>query len=377
MSVSIVTVVGLGLIGGSVAAAAQRSGRYARVRGVDTDAEACALAVARGFCQAATTPEEAARAGWFGEGRESLVVLATPVEATIEWLQRLSDWGFAGIVTDVASTKRTVIEAAARAGGAYRFVGGHPMAGSERSGIAAAQATLFDGVYYILTPLGSTDADAYREVHSFVTSLGARVIAVDPEAHDDAVAVVSHVPHVVAAALIALANERAQEAGADLLRLAAGGFKDMTRIAAGSPDLWTGICADNAPAIVAGLDRFVALLERFRDTLASHDLSSVRGWLATAAEVRRSLPAQWVPASTRLQELTVPVEDRPGMVGLVTTAVSRAGCNIEDIEIEHQTEDRATLRLVLTDEGDVAALIAELEAEGFHPQVRWLEAGGD
>jgi prephenate dehydrogenase len=375
MSVSVVTVIGLGLIGGSVAAAAKRSGRYERVRGVDSDEQACAGAVARGFVDEAASPESAECDGWLSGGAGSLVVLATPVHAAVQWLERLRDLGFTGTVTDVASTKRSVVEAAERAGAAYRFVGGHPMAGSERSGIAHADPALFDGAYYILTPLGSTDTEAYRDVHTFVTSLGARVLAIDPRTHDEAVAVVSHVPHVVAAALTRLASAGAEEAGADLLRLAAGGFKDMTRIAAGSPELWTGICAENASAIVAGLDRFAAQVKEFRDTLASGDATAVREWLAAAAEVRRSLPAQWVPASTRLRELTVPVEDRPGMVGLVTTAVSRAGCNIEDIEIDHRSEDRATLRLVLTDEGDLDALQRELEAEGFHAQVRWLEAG--
>jgi len=99
----------------------------------------------------------------------------------------------------------------------------------------------------------------------------------------------------------------------------------------------------------------------------------VRAWLAGPADVRRALPAQWVPATTRLRELTVPVTDQPGIVGVVTTAVSRAGCNIEDIEIDHQSEDSAVLRLVLTDEGDRRALLADLSAAGFAAVLRPLE----
>jgi prephenate dehydrogenase len=102
----------------------------------------------------------------------------------------------------------------------------------------------------------------------------------------------------------------------------------------------------------------------------------VRQWLAGAADVRRALPAQWVPATARLRELSVPVNDQPGVVGVVTTAVSRAGCNIEDIEIDHQSEDSAVLRLVLTDEGDSDGLVAELEARGFSPHVRPLDDEG-
>lgn len=374
MTVQRLTVVGLGLIGGSVAAAAKRAG-VRRVRAVDPDPETRGFAVAEGIADEALAPEQAASAGWFTGDAADLVVLGTPVAATVEWLGRLAELGFTGIVSDVASTKRAVVAAAEAADGAYRFVGAHPMTGSERSGVTAASATLFQGAYYILTPTGRTDMDAYRLVHAFVTSLGARVVSVDAAAHDEAVAIVSHVPHVAAAALVELANSRAEQAGADLLRLAAGGFKDMTRIAAGSPELWTGICLDNAEAVVAGIDGLEAVLGDFRRAVEARDALAVRAWLAGAADVRRALPAQWVPATARLRELTVPVTDQPGVVGIVTTAVSRAGCNIEDIEIDHQSEDRAVLRLVLTDEGDADALLADLAARGFAPLLRALEEG--
>lgn len=374
MTVQRLTVVGLGLIGGSVAAAAKRAG-VRRVRAVDPDPDTRGFAVAEGIADEALAPEQAIAAGWFTGDAADLVVLGTPVASTVEWLGQLAEFGFTGIVSDVASTKRAVVAAAGAAGGAYRFVGAHPMTGSERSGVTAASAALFQGAYYILTPTERTDMDAYRMVHAFVTSLGARVVSVDAAAHDEAVAIVSHVPHVAAAALVELASSRAEEAGADLLRLAAGGFKDMTRIAAGSPDLWTGICLDNAEAVVAGIDGLEAVLGDFRRSVEARDAEAVRAWLAGAADVRRALPAQWVPATARLRELTVPVTDQPGVVGIVTTAVSRAGCNIEDIEIDHQSEDRAVLRLVLTDEGDAGALLADLASRGFAPQLRALEDG--
>ena len=372
MSIRRVTVVGLGLIGGSVALAAARTPGVL-VRGVDPDAETLGYALEHGMVAEAATPVDAAARGWFSMHQSDLVLLAAPVAATLQWLDRLADLGYTGIVTDVASTKAAVVEAAEAHRGVFRFVGGHPMAGSERSGVAAAAATLFDGAYYILTPAESTDMDAYRKVHAFVTSLGARVVSVEAEAHDEAVAIVSHVPHVAAAALVELASERAHSAGADLLRLAAGGFKDMTRIAAGSPDLWTGICLDNAGAVVSGLAGLERVLAEFRGHVAARDADAVRAWLARPADVRRSLPAQWVPATTHLTELLVPVTDRPGVVGIVTTAASRAGCNIEDIEIDHQSEDSAVLRLVLTDEGDVDALVSDLAASGFEPTLRRLE----
>ena len=375
MSVRRLTIIGLGLIGGSIAVAAKRSGTGVRVRAVDADPDTVTIAQESGIADEALLPQAAADAGWFSGDSADLIVLGTPVATTVTWLAALAAHGFEGVVTDVSSTKSGVVHAAREAGGSYRFVGGHPMAGSEGSGVRSASPTLFDGAYYILTPTEKTDMEAYRLVHGFVTSLGARVISVDAGAHDEAVAIISHVPHVAAAALVELASGRAQEAGADLLRLAAGGFKDMTRIAAGSPELWTGICLDNAPAVIAGIDGLGEVLAEFRSAVAEGDATRVREWLERAAIVRRALPAQWVPATASLRELTVPVTDRPGVVGIVTTAVSRAGCNIEDIEIDHRSEDAAWLRMVLTDEGDTDALIAELETRGFAPTLRPLEDG--
>lgn len=377
MTIRRLTVVGLGLIGGSVAMAARRASDSIRIRAVDEDPAALEFALGSGIADEALTPDAAEAAGWFGPDAADLIVLGTPVAATMRWIRRLADDGYAGIVSDVSSTKGAVVEAARTAKGAFKFVGGHPMAGSERSGVSAASATLFDGAYYILTPTDATDMEAYRKVHAFATSLGARVVSVEARAHDEAVAIVSHVPHVTAAALVELASGRAEGAGADLLRLAAGGFKDMTRIAAGSPDLWTGICTDNSAAVVAGIDGLVRVLAEFRDSLSAGDTTRVREWLAGAANVRRALPAQWVPATAKLRVLSVPVSDRPGVVGVVTTAVSRAGCNIEDIEIDHQSEDSAVLRLVLTDEGDLDALLAELEERGFVASVVPLDDSED
>ncbi|MBN2847592.1 MAG: prephenate dehydrogenase/arogenate dehydrogenase family protein [Coriobacteriia bacterium] len=375
MTIRGLTVIGLGLVGGSVALAARRAHPGMSIRAVDTDSASISFALNAGIASEAVTPEEAAGAGWFGPDATDLVLLGTPVAATLTWLDELAERGYSGIVTDVASTKRAVVEHAGALGATYHFVGGHPMAGSERSGVVAATPTLFDGGYYILTPSASTDMTAYRRVHAFVTSLGARVVSVDAAAHDEAVAVVSHVPHVAAAALVELARERADRAGADLLRLAAGGFKDMTRIAAGSPELWTGICLDNAPAVIAGLSDLERVLAEFRRRVERGEAAAVRAWLSGPAEVRRALPAQWVPATAELVELSVPVTDRPGVVGIVTTAVSRAGCNIEDIEIDHQSEDSAVLRLVLTDEGDVDGLLEDLAAHGFSPLLRPLGSG--
>lgn len=372
-----VAIVGVGLIGGSFAAGLKRMSDAPHVVGIDVDAASLDLAVRRGLIDEGSLPNEAAAQAWLGPDGVDLVVLATPARYVEEWLQTLGKHGFPGVVTDVASTKRGVLAAVRDVlPDPSRFVGGHPMAGSELSGVSAARADLFDGAYWLLTPSADTDPEAFSAMHALVTGVGARVISVDAAAHDEAVAIVSHVPHVTAAALVDLAAAHSGERG-ELMRLAAGGFKDTTRIAAGSAELWTGICLDNAEALSEGIEELRGRLEGFETVLRAGDAEAIRSWLERASEVRRSLPAQWVPATTRLTELAVPMLDRTGVVAEITGATSRARCNIEGIDIDHQSESSAVLVLVLTDEGDLGALMADLEQRGYEPVLRPLEEAAD
>ncbi len=181
-------------------------------------------------------------------------------------------------MTDVAGVKAPLAAQLAQPG----FVGGHPMAGSEQVGIDGADPDLFVGATWVLTPTATTDPDGYARLQSVVTSLGAEVLALSPEQHDTLVAMVSHVPHLTAATLMNLADRAAEEHGA-LLRLAAGGFRDMTRIAAGQPGIWPDVCAENAPAIVAALDTLLADLAGMRDRVAAADRAGLLAELEHAA----------------------------------------------------------------------------------------------
>ncbi len=368
-----VAIVGVGLIGGSFAAALKRLPDPPSVVGIDVDQAALAWAESHKLIDSGSLPEEPQADRWLSEDGLDLVVLATPASLVEKWLEQLGALGYSGVVTDVASTKSSIIAAANRhLCSKAAFVGGHPMTGSELSGVEASDPDLFRGAYYVLTPTDSTDVEAYREVHALVSEFGCRVVSVDAVSHDQAVAIVSHVPHVTASALVELAAAHAGESG-DLLRLAAGGFKDTTRIAAGSPDLWTGICLENADAVLKGVEELSDVLHGFTKILRDRDAGELRSWLARAADIRRSLPAQWVSATERLTEVVVPVLDRPGVVAEVTMAASRAGCNIEGIEIDHVSEASANLVLVLTDEGDLERFASDLIGAGYTPQIRPLE----
>ena len=359
-----VAVIGFGLIGASFAAALRGANPSAQVMAVDTDLATRVEAVNRGWATATAAPDAAEFRAFIEDGCD-LVVLATPVGVVEGYLKDLAEWGYRGIITDTASTKSRIIEMAAHTlPYPQNFVPGHPMAGSEKNGISGARADLFKGAYWILCPDADTPAEHFTRLHELITGIGARVISLPREQHDAAVAVVSHVPHFTASSLVQLAVRHAE--GQDsLMRLAAGGFKDSTRIAAGSPELWCGIAFDNKDALLGGLREMQGIIGQFADALEAGDRATLTSLLAEAADVRRALPAAWLPCTERLLEVRIPMEDRPGVVAEVTTITSKVGCNIQSIEIDHVTEDSAVLSLVLTDEGDIGKLSAHLINAGF------------
>ena len=359
-----IAVVGFGLVGASFAAAVRAAYPDTRVLAVDIDERTLAEAVERGWATDGALPDDPAFERFVGDGCD-LVVLATPVGAAERYFEDLARWDYRGIVTDTASTKARITALAERVlPHPENFVPGHPMAGSEVNGIEGARPDLFKGAHWILCPDADTPAEHFPRLHELVTSIGARVIALPREDHDEAVAVVSHVPHIMASSLVQLASRHADDQQA-LMRLAAGGFKDSTRIAAGSPELWCGIAFDNKDALSDGLDEIQGIIGAFADALASDDRAALTVLLADAAAARRALPAAWVPSTERLLEVRIPMEDRPGVVAEVTTVTSSMGCNIQSIEIDHVTEDSAVLSLVLTDEGDIGQLSAQLINAGF------------
>ena len=359
-----IAVVGFGLVGASFAAAVRAAYPDTRVLAVDIDERTLAEAVERGWATDGALPDDPAFERFVGDGCD-LVVLATPVGAAERYFEDLARWDYRGIVTDTASTKARITALAERVlPHPENFVPGHPMAGSEVNGIEGARPDLFKGAYWILCPDASTPPEHFTRLHELVTGMGARVIALKREDHDQSVAIVSHVPHFMASSLMQLASRHADK-DRSLMRLAAGGFKDSTRIAAGSPELWCGIAFDNAPAIQAGLEEMRQIIGTFSDALATGDRVGLTRLLAQAAEARRALPAAWVPSTEDLLEVRIPMEDRRGVVAEVTTIASSAGCNIQSIEIDHITEDSAVLSLILTDEGDVGKLSTSLIKAGF------------
>ncbi|MDP1805227.1 MAG: prephenate dehydrogenase/arogenate dehydrogenase family protein, partial [Acidimicrobiales bacterium] len=250
-------------------------------------------------------------------------------------------------------------------------LGGHPMAGSELEGVDGADADLFAGAVWVLTPTAATADATYATVHAAVAELGADVVALAPDHHDALVAVVSHVPHLTAAALMGLASERASEQRA-LLRLAAGGFRDMTRIAAGHPGIWPDICAENRDAILQALDGLLGSLQQLRSVVADDDRPALLQVLERARGARVNLPSR-VSRAGDLCEVRVPVPDRAGVLADVTTLAGALDVNIADLEIAHSSEgDQGVLILLV--EADAAERFREgLHGQGYRPSLRALE----
>ena len=345
-------VVGVGLIGGSIGLALRRAGWH--VSGVDDAAARTDRARQLDVIDDVGLDPDA-----------EITFIATPVGAVAEAARKaLAET--VGLVTDVGSVKAPIVDAVDD----RRFVGGHPMAGSEQEGVDGASADLFAGAVWVLTPTPKTDDSTYAQVRSIVAVMGAEIIALEPARHDEFVAVVSHVPHLTAASLMRIADDRADEHVA-LLRLAAGGFRDMTRIASGHPGIWPDICAENRSAIVAGLDRLIAALGDAREQVAGQDRDGLLRDLTRARAARVNLPSRYTRPS-ELTEVRVPVPDRPGVLADVTTLATELDVNIVDLEIAHSSEGVQGVLILLIESAASDVFRGGLIARGYRPSVHPL-----
>ncbi len=360
-----VAILGTGLIGGSIGLALRPLAGVAEIVAFDREPAVAAAAVERGAAhRTAGSPADACQSA-------DVVFLATPVGSIVSTLEEcLSGLGDRVVVTDVGSTKARVVAEATKLfvdSPARTFIGGHPMAGSEREGIDAARGDLFNGAWWILTPGDDVDPDPYGLLHRLLSGMGARPLALDPQRHDELMAVISHIPQLTATALMNLAAEKGKEHGA-LLALAAGAFRDVTRVAASNPDLWVEICLDNQDAIASGLEEFAQRLLTLHRYLRHGDADALRSELSEARDARRSLSSG--KGGGDLHELAIEIPDRPGVLGHVTRLVGDLGINIEDIGISHNPEGgRGNLHLWILGRDESIKIRGVLEAEGYSPKL--------
>lgn len=278
-----ITIIGLGLIGGSMAQGWRRAGIAARITGWDSDRAAINRALQDGILDSvAESPVEAARG-------TDVIMLAAPVGAIIDLAPVLGPNVEPGtLVTDAGSSKAEVVRAweAHLAGGAW-FVGGHPMAGSERSGLQWADGDLFRGARYLLTPGRRAGDQALRKTILLAEALGCQVTVLSPEEHDRKVALVSHLPQLAAVALCTVLD--GQPGGRDALQLAGGGFRDTTRIAASSPELWGDILMSNRQAILEAVQGLLDELSAIKDALGRGNRAALVQFFSRARDIRSGL----------------------------------------------------------------------------------------
>lgn len=356
MDIGRTAVIGTGLIGGSVALALRRAGTH--VVGFDEDGAALRGALDRGAVDEIRDTAAEAVAG------ASLVILCMPVDRMPEVVRGLaSAVPPDAVVTDVGSAKEAVVaEGEGVLGG--RFLGGHPMAGSERHGIEAADAHLFEGAWWILTPTEKTISTAYRAVNRMVGAVGANGFALPPREHDRLVARLSHVPQLTASSLVDVAVAEADRDA--LLGLAGPGFRDVTRIAASDPGMWISILKANRRSVLEALDITGARLEEVRGSIEAEDWERVGTFLSDARRARLELFARPDLSGDPIG-LTMLVPDRPGVLAQVTTAAADLRANIEDLRIVHSTEGgRGRLELIVTGRDAAQRLSDTLESLGYH-----------
>ncbi|HEU0245478.1 MAG TPA: prephenate dehydrogenase/arogenate dehydrogenase family protein [Gaiellaceae bacterium] len=348
-------VVGTGLIGASAGLAARRAG-ISHVTGWDDDRTALEVAAEREAVEPAGSLEEA-----LSEAEVALV--AVPVASLAEVVHEVLDRAPEGCtVTDAGSTKTAVCAAA---GNDPRFIGGHPICGAETRGPGRASAELFEGATWFLTPLPATEPERYRAAHSFVASLGARPVAIDPSAHDRLVAVTSHLPHALANVLLNQAGTSRID-GHDPLAAAGGSLRDMTRIAGANPRIWVDIFLDNRPALGAVLSEHRRRVEQLEAALEAGDAGFLARWIGEATTHRRRMLDTAYDDAGALHRLRVHIPDRPGVLAGIFQALGAERINVADFELEHLSPERGgTLTVLVTGEGDASLAASVLEAQGY------------
>jgi len=349
-----VAVVGTGLMGASVGLAARRRGDD--VAGWDPDPGALATAAKRGALAAAATLEDAVR-------RADLAVVAAPIaQLPVEVANVLAATADGTTVTDLGSTKASVVAAA---DGSPRFVGGHPICGSEARGPEHASAELFDGATWFVTPTAQTDAARHRLVHGFVSDLGANPVAIDPQAHDRLVALTSHVPHVLANVVVNHTGAARIEGHEPLLN-AGGSLRDMTRVAGANPRIWVDIFLDNAAAVRDALAEHRRRIEQVEAALEGGDAGFLARWIGEAAGNRRRILEGAYDDAGALHQVRVHIPDRPGVIAGITQALGAERINIEDFELQHISPERGgTVTLLVTGENDARRAAELLEGQGY------------
>jgi prephenate dehydrogenase len=345
-----VALVGVGLIGGSVGMAARRR-LGAHVVGWNRSPAALEIALERGAIDEAVASIE-------DIGTADVAIAGVAVDALEGAVRGLCDALPGAVVTDVGSTKGALVGAIE----CENFIGGHPLAGAEMTGVAHARANLFEGATWYLTPRDATPGVLYERLARFVAGLGAAPTAIAPDDHDRLMAAVSHLPHVVANLLVAQA---AEALGGETLPATGPSFRDATRVAGSNPELWAQIYTANSAALGAQIDDLSRRLAEVRALLDAGS-DGLRAWQDGAARQRRALLEVGLAGGDGdLREIRAAVPNRPGVVAQIALALGRAGINISDMSLAPEADNRTGVVGLWVRRGDAERAIGLVAALGY------------
>jgi prephenate dehydrogenase len=362
-----ICVIGLGLIGGSLAMALKNLENGFVITGYDKEGEAMNIARYRNIIDnVASDYEEAVKDA-------DLIIIATPVSKIAEVVESIKKYLKEGvIITDVGSAKEKIVSKVnSMLPEEAFFIGGHPMAGSENEGVLSAKPDLFKNAFYILTPTESTRTEHLLALHNLFTRIGARVISIKAGEHDENVALISHLPHILSTNLVELVEDRQKELK-NLLRLCAGGFRDMTRIATSNTRMWLDITLENRDELIKSIDLYIDYLKRFKKGLTENNSQFIWEHYKKAQAARINLPKYVEKDISKLYELKIAIPDRSGVLSDITLAISSRGINIEDISIFHSTEfsGGGILKLLIQGDKESQAARQAIEEAGFDIKVK-------
>lgn len=324
--------IGLGLIGGSIAKTIRKFHPDYRLIAFDKDrsalAEAVSLNVINGICD--IEDEQLYNCDY--------LFLCAPVEFNVEYMEKIkASLGENCILTDVGSVKNVIHEKVTKLGLEGRFIGGHPMAGSERSGFSNSSDHLLENAYYIITPGGEVALEKISDFTELISSLGAIPLVITAEEHDFITAGVSHLPHIVASALVNLVNLLDNDAQY-MKMIAAGGFRDITRIASSSPVMWEQICLENQKNISTVLDEFIRMLIQIRCSIDNKEADNIFDMFASSKDYRDSIDIIDNSLIPRSYVLYIDVADEAGAIATIATILATEKVNIKNIGIIHNRE---------------------------------------
>ena len=354
-----IVIVGVGLIGGSLGLALKRKGFKGTIIGVD-DPYTLEEAIKRKIVDKVYTNDQLKEA----IEQADLVFLCTPINEIMNLIKVVGKYVKPNtLITDVGSVKRKIVEIAnIHLPGECDFIGGHPMTGSEFHGVKAADPFLFENTIYVLTPTRPINEDTRKSFGELLELIGAKVLLLQPKLHDEIAAAVSHLPQMAAVAMMNLAAKK-QEESPHFLKMAAGGFRDMTRIASSPFGIWEYIRQTNSDMILEYIDAYIQELEYLKKILMTPELEK---YFENSAKSRLNIPSDTKGFLKPHYDISVSVEDKPGVIATIANALAEEEINIKDIEVlKIREEEGGTIRLAFTTEANRDSALALLKAKGL------------